>query len=64
MYQTLRQIARTGIVSEPPPHSDEALRQIEQRLDAVILKRGVLHALWGYGRWICRIERCPEDVGL
>ena len=38
MYQLLRQIAKTGIVSEPPPHSDEALRQIEQRLGAVILK--------------------------
>jgi Ni,Fe-hydrogenase III small subunit len=38
MYQMLRQIAKTGIVSESPPHSDEALRQIEQRLGAVILK--------------------------
>ncbi len=38
MYQMLRQIAKTGIVSEPPPHADEALRQIEQRLGAVILK--------------------------
>jgi len=38
MYQTLRQIAKTGIVSEAPPHSDETLRRIEQRLDAVILK--------------------------
>ncbi|TAK67131.1 MAG: NADH-quinone oxidoreductase subunit NuoB [Betaproteobacteria bacterium] len=38
MYQLLRQIAKTGIVSEAPPHSDEALRQIEQRLGAVILK--------------------------
>jgi Ni,Fe-hydrogenase III small subunit len=38
MYQMLKQIARIGIVSEAPPHSDEALRRIEQRLDAVILK--------------------------
>ena len=38
MYQLLRQIAKTGIVSEPPPHSDEELRQIEQRLGAGILK--------------------------
>ena len=38
MYQLLRQIAKTGIVSEPPPHPDEALRQIEQRLGAAILK--------------------------
>jgi hypothetical protein len=26
MWKTLRQIARTGIVSEPPPPSDDALR--------------------------------------
>ena len=38
MYQMLRQIAKTGVVSEPPPLADEALRQIEQHLDAVILK--------------------------
>ena len=38
MYQLLRQIAKTGIVSEAPPHADEALRQIEQRLGATILK--------------------------
>lgn len=38
MYRLLMQIAKTGIVSEAPPHTDEALRQIEQRLGAVILK--------------------------
>jgi Ni,Fe-hydrogenase III small subunit len=38
MYQLLRQIAKTGIVSEPPPPADETLRQIEQRLGAVVLK--------------------------
>ncbi len=38
MYQMLRQIANTGIVSEAPPAADEALRIIEQRLGAVILK--------------------------
>ena len=38
MYQLLRQIAKTGIVSEPPPPAYEALRQIEQRLGAVILR--------------------------
>ena len=38
MYYLLRQIAKTGIVSEAPPHADEALRQMEQRLGAVILK--------------------------
>jgi Ni,Fe-hydrogenase III small subunit len=38
MYQLLRQIAKTGIVSEPPPSTDEALRLIEQRLGTVILE--------------------------
>ena len=38
MYQLLRQITRTGIVSEPAPGPDEALRQIEQRLGEAILK--------------------------
>ncbi len=38
MYQTLRQIAKTGIVSEPAPQPDETLRRIDQRLGAVILK--------------------------
>ena len=38
MYQTLRQIARTGIVSEAPPHPDETLRRIDQQLGEVILK--------------------------
>jgi len=38
MYQLLKQIAKTGIVSEPPPHADESLRSIEQRLPGAILK--------------------------
>jgi Ni,Fe-hydrogenase III small subunit len=38
MYQLLRQIAKTGIVSEAPPHPDETLRQIDQQLGEVILK--------------------------
>jgi Ni,Fe-hydrogenase III small subunit len=38
MYQLLKQIAKTGIVSEPPPHPDETLRQIDQQLGEVILK--------------------------
>jgi Ni,Fe-hydrogenase III small subunit len=38
MYRLLKQIARTGIVTEPAPHADEALRQIEQRLGDVILR--------------------------
>lgn len=38
MYRLLRQIAKTGIVSESPPQPDEALRRIEQQLGEVILK--------------------------
>jgi Ni,Fe-hydrogenase III small subunit len=38
MYWLLKQIARTGIVTEPAPHADEALRRLEQRLGATILK--------------------------
>jgi Ni,Fe-hydrogenase III small subunit len=37
MYQLLKQIAKTGIVTERPPQSDEALRAIEQRLGGAIL---------------------------
>ena len=38
MYQLLKQIAKTGIVSEPAPLPDAALRALEQRLGQVILK--------------------------
>ena len=38
MYQLLKQIVRTGIVTEPAPRCDESLRQIEQQLGEVILK--------------------------
>jgi len=38
MYQLLKQIVKTGIVSEAAPLPDAALRQIEQRLGQVILK--------------------------
>ncbi|MEK6243034.1 MAG: NADH-quinone oxidoreductase subunit B family protein [Pseudomonadota bacterium] len=38
MYRLLKQIARTGIITEPAPHADQALRQIEQRLGDVILR--------------------------
>ncbi|HTT08721.1 MAG TPA: NADH-quinone oxidoreductase subunit B family protein [Gammaproteobacteria bacterium] len=38
MYELLKQIAKIGIVSEPAPPADAALRQIEQRLPAVIAK--------------------------
>ena len=37
MYQLLKQIARTGIKTEAPPHADEALRVVRQRLQAEIL---------------------------
>ena len=38
MYQLLKQIARTGIVTEAAPQPDGALRVARQRLDAAILK--------------------------
>ncbi len=38
MYQLLKQIVKAGIVTEPAPPPDEALRSIEQQLGAVILK--------------------------
>src|SRR3989449_8902945 len=38
MYQLLKQIAKTGIVSERAPLPDAALRQLEQGLGQVILK--------------------------
>ncbi len=37
MLKILRQIAKTGIVSEPPPHPDEALRVVRERLRGEIL---------------------------
>ena len=39
MYNTLRQILRTGILTEAPPLADEALRVIAQRLRTAVLKR-------------------------
>src|SRR5256885_17148546 len=38
MYQLLKQIAKTGIVTEPAPLPDAALRALEQRLGELILK--------------------------
>ena len=38
MYQLLKQIAKTGIVTEPAPHPDENLRQLGQRLSEVVLR--------------------------
>jgi Ni,Fe-hydrogenase III small subunit len=38
MYQLLKQIARTGIVTEPAPHPDAELRVVEQRLGEAILR--------------------------
>jgi Ni,Fe-hydrogenase III small subunit len=37
VYQILKQIARTGIVTEPAPQADEALRASAQRLSDAIL---------------------------
>ncbi len=39
MYTLLKQIAKAGIVSEPPPAPDDALRVTRQRLDAAILRQ-------------------------
>lgn len=38
MYQLLKQIAKTGIVTERAPIPDAALRELEQELGEVILK--------------------------
>ncbi len=38
MYQLLKQIVRTGLVSEPAPAPDEQLRALAQRLDETVLK--------------------------
>jgi Ni,Fe-hydrogenase III small subunit len=38
MYHILKQIAKTGIVTEPAPQPDPALRQLEQRLQDALLK--------------------------
>jgi Ni,Fe-hydrogenase III small subunit len=38
MYQLLKQIAKTGIVSESPPRADEALRLLEQRVQDAVLR--------------------------
>lgn len=38
MYQLLKQIVKSGIVSELPPPAEESLRVARQRLDAAILK--------------------------
>jgi len=39
MYQLLKQIAKTGIVTEAPPATDEALRATAQRLGEAVLRR-------------------------
>jgi Ni,Fe-hydrogenase III small subunit len=39
MYRILKQILHTGIKSEPPPATDEQLRQQAQRLQADILRQ-------------------------
>jgi Ni,Fe-hydrogenase III small subunit len=39
MHKILRRIAAVGIVSEPAPPPEPALRELSQRLDALILQR-------------------------
>jgi Ni,Fe-hydrogenase III small subunit len=39
MYRILKQIARTGIVSEAPPHPDQALHLVRERLKGAVLER-------------------------
>ena len=39
MYLTLRQILRTGILTEKPPVADENLRVVAQRLQKAVLRR-------------------------
>jgi len=39
MYTLLKQIVKSGIVTEPAAEADEALRNVGQRLDDVILRR-------------------------
>jgi Ni,Fe-hydrogenase III small subunit len=39
MYHTIRQILRTGILTERPPETDEALRVTTRRLQNAVLKR-------------------------
>jgi Ni,Fe-hydrogenase III small subunit len=38
MYQILKKIAATGIVTEPPPEADEELRAAQQRLENAVLR--------------------------
>ena len=38
MYQILKQIAKTGVVTEAAPDADEALRQVAQRLQDAVLR--------------------------
>src|SRR6478736_6879354 len=38
MYQILKQIAKTGILTEQPPETDGALRVISERLQAGVLR--------------------------
>jgi Ni,Fe-hydrogenase III small subunit len=38
VYQILKQIAKTGIVTEPPPETDETLRLISGRLQEGVLR--------------------------
>lgn len=37
MYRILKQIAKVGITTEPPPQSDDSLRVLSTRLEAIVL---------------------------
>jgi Ni,Fe-hydrogenase III small subunit len=38
MFSLLKQVVKTGIITEPAPEADESLRQLAQRLDETVLK--------------------------
>jgi Ni,Fe-hydrogenase III small subunit len=38
MYQILKKIARTGVLTEPAPEPDEGLRVLQQRLEDAVLR--------------------------
>ena len=38
MYQILKKIVQTGILTEPAPESDESLRVLQQRLEDTVLR--------------------------
>ena len=38
MFKLLKQVARTGLCTEPPPHAQDALRVVSERLSAETLR--------------------------